>query len=48
MIEKINTSQELSDWFWKKFDEQMNFGDYLRNVYSKKDNRKKKIKRLLK
>ena len=44
----MKNSKEFSDWFWNKFDQQIDFGDYLRSVYSKKENRKKKIKRLFK
>ena len=44
----MKNSKELSDWFWKKFDEQINFSDYLRYAQPKKEMKKKKIKRLLK
>ena len=40
--------KEYNEWFWKKFDEQMDFGEYLRNTHSKKEIRKNKIKRLFK
>lgn len=40
--------KEFTEWFWNKFDQQMDFGEYLRNTHSKKEIRKKKIKRLFK
>jgi hypothetical protein len=41
-------NKEFSDWIWEQFDQQINFGEYLRNVYSKNELRKYKIKRLFK
>jgi hypothetical protein len=44
----MKNKKEFTEWFWNQFDQQIDFGEYLRSVHSKKELRKLKIKKLFK
>jgi hypothetical protein len=47
-ISLMKNKKEFNEWFWNQFDQQIDFGEYLRTVHSKKELRKFKIERLFK